>query len=463
MMTPGKFLLSIAAFLSLSAPITATAETGTTPSNTFEGKYSRPLGDVLQDISRRFNVRFRYNIDTVGLVLPYADFRIRPYSLEETLDNVLKPFDFAYEPQKGNSYKLRPFDYPRRIPADGKKLIAWLNSLYSDKDAWEARRDSLKKDVRDRLGVDKILAQCVDGKPVMGKIRKFDGYTVQNFYLETLPGLYVAGSIYSPSKTKKGSHPLIICPNGHFANGRYNDAQQLRMATLARMGAVCVDYDLYGWGESELQVGEAAHRTPEAHVMQAANGLLITDFMLKRPEIDHSRVGVNGGSGGGSQVVLLAMLDDRFTASCPTVSLASHFDGGCPCESGLPIHLAGGGSCNAEFAATFAPRPMCVVSDGGDWTRTVPTLEYPYLQRIYGFYDAQENVSNPHFPDERHDFGPSKRNAVYDFFIRVFSLDDTKRDESKVTIEEADAMKSFGADGSLLPPGARRFIPTEGK
>ena len=53
----------------------------------------------------------------------------------------------------------------------------------------------------------------------------------------------------------KGKHALIICPNGHFGQGRYRKDQQQRMATLARMGAVCVDYDLYGWGESALQVG----------------------------------------------------------------------------------------------------------------------------------------------------------------------------------------------------------------
>lgn len=65
------------------------------------------------------------------------------------------------------------------------------------------------------------------------------------------------------------------------------------------------------------------------------------------------------------------------------------FDGGCPCESGKPIQLAGGGTCNAELAAMFAPRPMLVVSDGGDWTASVPTLEYPYLQRVYGFTEPR--------------------------------------------------------------------------
>ena len=77
--------------------------------------------------------------------------------------------------------------------------------------------------------------------------------------------------------------------------------QQQRLGTLARMGAVCVDYDLYGWGESEKQVGAGAHRTDTAHVKQAMDGLLLLDYMLKnRKDIDTNRIGVNGGSGGGT-------------------------------------------------------------------------------------------------------------------------------------------------------------------
>ena len=107
----------------------------------------------------------------------------------------------------------------------------------------------------------------------------------------------------------------------------------------------------------------------------------------------------------------------------------------------MPIQLAGGGTCNAELAATFAPKPMHVVSDGGDWTSTTPTLEYPYLQRIYGFYGAKGQVSNTHLPDERHDFGPNKRQAVYQFFINTFGLDASKLDESKVTIEDENTLR----------------------
>ena len=374
-------------------------------SQSFEDKFSRPLGDVLTDISKRFNVRLKYDVDTVGKVLPYADFRIRPYSVEESLNNVLSPFDFKIVKQNSTTYKVKPYEYARRTDSDGVKMLDYLSSLYNDSNEFEYRKDSLRKEIRSILGLDEMMASRV-AKPevVLSKVRRFDGYSVQNFALETLPGLYVCGSVYSP--LTKGKHPLIICPNGHFTNGRYRKDQQQRMATLARMGAICVDYDLYGWGESALQVGKKAHHTSEAHTIQIMNGLMILDYMLeKNKNIDLSRIGVNGGSGGGTQTVVLAALDDRFTASAPVVSLASHFDGGCPCESGKPILLAAGGTCNAELAAIFAPKPQLIVSDGGDWTSTVPGLEYPYLQRVYNFYDSKENIKNVHLQNERHEIG----------------------------------------------------------
>lgn len=406
----------------------------------YEDKFTRPLGDVLNDVSKRFNVKLKYNVDTTGLKLAYADFRIRPYSIEETLNNILAPFDFKPVKQNDRYYKIKPYEYPRRQADDGVKLINWLSSLYNDRSSWEARKDSLRSEVRQLLGIDQLLPLCAQEAPRYTKIRKFDGYSVQNFCLKTVNGHTVCGSIYAP--LSKGKHPLIICPNGHFTNGRYGTVQQQRLGTLARMGAVCVDYDLWGWGESADEVGKEAHQTAEAHVMQALNGIRILDWMIQRKDVDTRRVGVNGGSGGGTQTVLLTVLDDRYTAANPVVSMSSWFDGGCPCESGMPIQLAGGGTCNAELAAMFAPRPMMVVSDGGDWTSTTPEVEFPYLQRIYGFYNAQDKVSNIHLPKERHDFGPNKRNAVYRFFIDTFGLDESKLDESKVTIEPEEALKA---------------------
>jgi len=430
----------------------------TSKSQSYETQFSKPLGKVLQEIGTRFNVSLKFEADTTGKIVPFADFRIRPYSLEESLTNVLSLFDYKFVKQDEKTYKIKVYEYPRRTAEDGKKILTYLNTLYKDSSEWTARKSCLLKEVREKLQIDSILKKRVNSKPILSKIRKYDGYSVQNFALETLPGLYVCGSIYNP--LSKGKHALILCPNGHWTDGRYNSDEQKRFGTLARMGATCVSYDLFGWGESELQVAATAHRTSAAHIIQIMNGLTILDYMLTCNDIDATKVAANGGSGGGSQVVLLSVLDSRFTAACPTVSLASHFDGGCPCESGMPISLACGGTNNAELMATFAPKPVCVISDGKDWTASVPELEYPYLQRIYGFYNAGKNVSNVHLPTESHDFGSSKRSAVYNFFINTFGLNANLLDESKVIVEPKEAMLSFGVNGEKMPANAIRDFKT---
>ena len=417
----------------------------------YETQYRRPVSDVMKDVAQRFGVKFKFdkNVDTVGVKLTYADFRVRPYSLEMTLDNICKHFDWNWWKQSGNLYKIKLYEYPRRHEDEGRMMLDYLSSLYNNKVEWELRRDSLRREVRQRLELDAFLDSCVLGKPLLSKIRKHDGYTTQNICIELTPGQHLFGTIYAPyglnkkEKIKNKKHALIVCPDGHWPM-RYRKDEQQRLGTLARMGAVCVDFDLYGWGESEKEVGAEAHHTSRAHVYQAACGYVLLDYMLKsRKDIDPERVGVMGGSGGGTHTVLLSLLDERVTASAPVVHLASHFDGGCPCESGKPVQLAGGGTCEPELAAIMAPKPMLVVSDGGDWTSSVPTLEFPFLQRIYGFYDAKDKVRNVHLPNERHDFNENKRQAVYDFFIDVFGLDRQMLDESKITIEPDEMLKSL--------------------
>lgn len=440
-----KITLLLAALLLLTSGVMAQDEAQT-----------RSLSEVLNGISTQFGVKLKIEVDTTGRKVPYAASRIRPYSVEESMDNVLKLFDYKFVKQTDSYYKIKPYEHHRRTVEEGAQLVEYLLSLYTSTEALEARGEVIRRQVRETLDLERLLALRVELKPILSKVRKFKGYTVQNFAIETLPGLFVCGSIYAP--TTKGSHPVIICPNGHFGDGRYRKDQQQRMATLARMGTICADFDLFGWGESEWQVSSVAHRTSYGQQIQILNGITILDYLLTLPTADKSRVGVNGGSGGGAHSVLLSVVDDRYTALCPVVSLSSHFDGGCPCESGMPVTQAGGGTCMAEMAAIFAPKPLCVVSDGKDWTSSVPTVEYPYLQKVYRMYGAEEQLSNVHLANEGHDFGPNKRNAVYEFFGTAFQLDKSQIDEAAVTIEPYEALYSFGKQGELMPEHAIRSV-----
>lgn len=416
--------------------------------------FTRVLSDVLQDIEHRFEVSIRcknFVADTVTLT--YADSRMRPYSLQETLDNICRPLDLKWSGEQ--KITLQPYEYHRRTPADGVKLLAWLSAQYDNQTAWEQRAEQVRREALQILALEPFLRGVVTHpQVVLAKPIRHDGYTTQNYALETLSGLYVCGTIYAPVQDS-GKRPLIISPAGHWPQGRYRADQQYRMATFARMGAVAVDMDIVAWGESEEQLGIETHQAPYAQQIQTLWSKVVTDWMLAtRNDIDPQRMAATGGSGGATHTLLLALVDGRFSVLAPVVHLVSHFDGGCPCESGRPVALAAGGSAMPELlAAVMAPRPTLVVSDGGDWTHTYPWLEYPYLQRIWGFYGAERKVENAHFPEEKHDYGVNKRAAVYRFFAEHLGLDASQVDEAKVVLQPVEALQSFRGE---WPEGAIR-------
>lgn len=417
-----------------------------------------PLKQVLTEIEARFHVQIKYDESLVkDKVVTFAKWRFRP-DADKTLNNILTPLDISF-PKTGNIYKLRKFDYPRWTVEDGKQQLDYLSSLYNDVPSFEKRKKAIRECIYSALRLSPLPAKP-NSKPFITNQRQMDGYTIENVAIETLPGLYVCGSLYQPAKVK-GKIPVIIAPNGHFQAGRYNKDQQKLCATLARMGAMAFSYDLFGWGESMLQFKFEDHNRSLAMAIQALNGLRLIDFLLTQKGADASRLGITGASGGGSQTMLLSALDDRIKVSAPVVMLSCYFYGGSLSESGMPIHLCEGGTNNPELAAMFAPKPQLVVSDGKDWTEHVPEIEFPYLQKVYSYYGKKDAVKNVHLPTEGHDYGISKRKAVYEFMAHNLGLDIKQVqdangiiDETKSVIEKEQALYVFGDKGEHLPANA---------
>jgi hypothetical protein len=450
-MMKSKILMLLAGLLLLPVVLLAQEDT--------DHKYRKSLKEVLDEIQILFHVKIKYTEDQVaGKYINYADWRFRN-TVDETLANVLAPVDMKVNKTGPATYKLKDYEYNLWSVADGWAKLDSIAKLYHDKQTFEARKALLRPELYKALDLYPLPAKP-DSKPIVTKERIYNGYSVQNIAIEILPGLYINGSLYRPLHIH-GKIPIMLSPDGHWEKQRYRADCQLRCATLARMGCMAYSYDLFAWGESLLQFKPEDHRTSIAQVVQTLDAIRILDYVLSLKETDPDRVGISGGSGGGSHTVLMAAIDPRIKLSAPVVAVSSYFYGGCPCESGMPIHFCGGGTDNVELAAMAAPNPQLLVTDGKDWTAHMPEHDFPYLKKIYGYYGAANEVENVHLPNEGHDYGPSKRNALYRFVAKHFNLDIHKIedksgniDESEVTIEKEPMMYVFGDHGQYLPKDA---------
>ena len=354
-------------------------------------------------------------------------------------------------------------------PEKGKAVLDAALAQFPDRDSWDAYAQHVRQRIQEGAG----LAPWPKRSPLNAVVhsrRSFDGYSVENVAFESVPGYFVTGNLYRPLHVAP-PYAAIISPHGHTGKvvkpedyalqGRFEPGMQTRCGNLARMGAVVFSIDMFACDDSMQLVGQDAHRQPLAFTIQTWDMMRAIDFLLTLDGVDPKRVGVSGYSGGGTQTFVATALDPRIAVSIPVAMPSSYFFGGCPCESGQPIHRSADHFVsNIMIAALAAPRPMLVVSDGKDWTQHTPETEFPFLQKIYAYYGAPLDVANVHLITEGHDYGPNKREAAYRFFATRLGLNlaalqnaDGKIDESHVTIEAPAAMHVFTAEFPI-PPNA---------
>ena len=320
---------------------------------------------------------------------------------------------------------------------------------------WEKRADVIRQGIIKGMKLDQMPVVNNDFKPIIRNTRTMDGYIVENIAIESFPGFYITGNLYRPLKADKKC-PAILSPHGHWINGRMSPDVQTRCASFARMGAVVFAYDMVGFGDSK----QVNHKIPIALLLQTFNSKRVLDYLVSRPDVDPERIGITGESGGGTQTIMITAIDNRIKVSVPVVMVSAYFFGGCTCESGMPVHRSKNHQTNnVEIAAICAPRPMLLISDGGDWTKNTPRIEFPYILKVYALYDAESKLDNAHFPGERHGYEATKRYPVYNFFDHYLGMDAGKLpyknafDESFVTILPKEELMIF-TDKNPIPTNA---------
>jgi uncharacterized protein len=350
-----------------------------------------------------------------------------------------------------------PEKHYQQSEEEGRQQLKRLKKNYNSIEEWNLRKSAIKKAILIGAELDP-LPKKTPLNIIRTNKRNLDGYSVENIAFESIPGVFVTGSLYEPLE-RKGLLPGILCPHGHWNKpddyGRFREDMQKRCASLAKMGAMVFAYDMIGYGD--MKEHGWIHRYANTLKLQLWNSIRGVDFLLSLENIDPKKIAITGASGGGTQTFLLTAIDERIAVSVPVVMVSAHFKGGCVCESGMPIHKQENFETNnVEIAAMAAPRPMLLVSDGDDWTKNCPELEFPYIQKIYGYYNKVANVKNAHLADEVHDYGFSKRKAMYPFMAKHLGLNlsaiqnnEGEIDESGIAIEKYEVLKIFSENNPL--------------
>ena len=325
---------------------------------------------------------------------------------------------------------------------------------------WKKRSDKLKRQVQVAVGLWPMPDRTPLHSVVHSRIKR-KGFTVEKVYFESLPGFFVSGQLFRPVG-KTGPFPAVLSPHGH--GGRLQDAgdrvylqilrgeerfeasgrfpKLARCAQLARMGCVVLIIDMIGYADNTQLSHRFAHRfskpRPEAEStdswglfstqaelrcqsimgLQTWNCIRALDFLGSLPEVDASRLGVTGGSGGGTQTILLCAIDPRPTVAFPQGMVSTSMQGGCTCENCSLLRI---GTGNVELAALFAPKPQAMTA-ANDWTREMMTLGFPELKSLYTLLGHPNRVAcTPywHFP---HNYNYVTRARMYEWFNRHLHL-----------------------------------------
>lgn len=358
-------------------------------------------------------------------------------------------------------------------------------------DQWAARAARLKRQIEVATGLWPMPTATPAGAVIHGRIDR-DGYTVEKVYFESFPGHFVTGNLYRPTR-RDGKLPGVLCPHGHWANGRFYDAGenqikqdiangaerfdpsgryplQARCATLARLGCIVFHYDMVGYADS-LQL---EHRTgvresmntsenwgyfsPQAEArlqtimgLQTYNSIRALDRLTSLPDVDPQRIGVTGASGGGTQTFILSAIDPRVAVSFPAVMVSTAMQGGCTCENSCYLRV---GTGNVEIAALFAPKPLGMTA-ADDWTKDMPTRGWPELREHYRMLGAEDHVTLAALIQFPHNYNYQSRSAMYQWLNRhlhlghaepVVEQDFEPIPPAELTVWDAEHPKPAGGD-----------------
>lgn len=307
-------------------------------------------------------------------------------------------------------------------------------------------------------------------------------FTIEKLIYESLPEFYVTAALYLP-KGIESPQPAVVFVHGHSDLGKSYPVYQAVCVDLAANGFVVLAVDPPGQGErfqyfdsekGERIIGGCTTEHTYAGLQFTLGGASIgrhfiwdvmrgIDYLETRPEVDATRIGLTGNSGGGTQSCLLMMSEPRFAASVPctfVMTLESYMKTGQSQDSEqiVPGCFANGPD-HDDYITAMAPKPVLVGAAAYDYFPIEGAIEaVDRAKRIYALYGAEDNVDIEIAPT-RHQYSSYLREACVNWYKRHFRGEspDFITGEPETLPEEALWATPNGQVLDLYPKGKTVF------
>jgi dienelactone hydrolase len=378
---------------------------------------------------------------------------------------------FAVLPAAAADYRsipTEPTEGDRMLDAyferETRRLTTRNASFIENTKDWPAAQADLRRQLFEMLGLQPLPARSDLKAQITGSVER-DGVIVENLTFQSRPGLYVTANFYRPAK-QDGPLPTILYVCGHggvkIDGVSYGNktTYQHHGTWFAKNGYTCLTIDTLQLGEIEGK-HHGTHNlgrwwwnsrgyTPAG--VEAWNGIRALDYLETRPEVDKTKFGVTGRSGGGAYTLWIAALDERIKVAAPVAGITS-----------MQNHVVDGcieGHCDCMFmvntyrwdfpllTALIAPRPLMILNTDKD---TIFPLDgvvdvYQKTRNVYEAMGAGDKLGLALYEGPHKDTQPLRVSAFH-WFERHFKgieIGDEIADTRAPKIFEPSELKVFG-------------------
>ena len=233
-----------------------------------------------------------------------------------------------------------------------------------------------------------------------------DGYRIECVIFDSQPGHRITANLYLPDAD--GPVPGVVVSSGHSRTAKTADYNQRFGIMMATHGMAALCFDPIGQGERSQILNEDGQNrfagTTTEHFLVGVGSILTgrntaryrvwdamraIDYITSRPEVDGSKIGFTGCSGGGTVTSYVMALDDRIMCAAPACYLTTFRHlissiGPQDAEQNICGQLKFGMD-HPDYILMRAPSPTLISATTGDYFSIAGAWEnFRQNKRIFG-------------------------------------------------------------------------------